>query len=763
MIHAYELDLLTDRERDMFEQHLLTCDYCFEQVRAFQPAVALIRQSSLADTQPGQANVTAAISDADRTGAETHKQRAGRSRWIWPVLTAAAVLLFLIFKPWQIRIQPTDEAVAQPNLLVIFNFGVLGIDGADSQIGRMTTSLLITDLGESDHFSIVSSQRLYDLQTLLGLEDSAVASDEIASEVARRARARWMITGQVIQSESDTAITSHVIDVNTGAIVSSEKVRLQSGESFFGLVDRLSSRFRANLTPSELIGSDSDRDVASMTTHSLAAYRDYHEGVENFRKFFYIEARESLQKAIARDSTFAMAYYYLSRVSDPDSSAEYLRRAVRYIDHAGTRDRYYILARHNLALRQTDKAIHTLLEATKRFPDEVEAHLGLAALFLGRRDYDRFMTHSQLAFQAAPWSKEAANYIGYAYSIQGNLDSALAFIDRYIDLAPGEPNPYDSRGEILLSRGKIDDAIEAFSQALNIAPRYYPALRNLGAAYVFAQRYEAADSCFDAMLLPDSLGRKPAHHPLRALVAMYRGKFSDAEAILDSSLPMARDPYAMNRLTEMRESRLRATRIALEIERGKKAAAIEAYDRLLEEYSGNMYDKREVLIHYIPLLADSGLLVRATELLETNHRVLVDQSNDSSFYFYCRGSIQLNSGEPCEAIDDFLNVQHFRLALRAPMMRAVALIAGGEAREAADIFRSLHSGYFFTQLIDATWRAKLPYYMGRTFYGMGQEEEALVYLQEFLELWKDADSDITALSDARHLVALIESGQRGKE
>ncbi len=38
MLHAYELQALTDVERDIFEQHLLICDFCHEKVKAFLPS-----------------------------------------------------------------------------------------------------------------------------------------------------------------------------------------------------------------------------------------------------------------------------------------------------------------------------------------------------------------------------------------------------------------------------------------------------------------------------------------------------------------------------------------------------------------------------------------------------------------------------------------------------------------------------------------------------------------------------------------------------
>jgi hypothetical protein len=43
MIHAFELGLLSEADRQQFEQHLFVCESCFEEVRDFLPASKLMR------------------------------------------------------------------------------------------------------------------------------------------------------------------------------------------------------------------------------------------------------------------------------------------------------------------------------------------------------------------------------------------------------------------------------------------------------------------------------------------------------------------------------------------------------------------------------------------------------------------------------------------------------------------------------------------------------------------------------------------------
>jgi len=45
LLHAYELGLLSDEEKDQFEAHLMECPYCFNEVKQFMPRGAFLRSS----------------------------------------------------------------------------------------------------------------------------------------------------------------------------------------------------------------------------------------------------------------------------------------------------------------------------------------------------------------------------------------------------------------------------------------------------------------------------------------------------------------------------------------------------------------------------------------------------------------------------------------------------------------------------------------------------------------------------------------------
>jgi len=66
----------------------------------------------------------------------------------------------------------------------------------------------------------------------------------------------------------------------------------------------------------------------------------------------------------------------------------------------------------------------------------------------------------------------ALNELAYAYAFSGNFEKAYGLMDRYIQLQPDQPNPYDSYGEILRAAGRYDAAIEKYRMAIRVDPNF---------------------------------------------------------------------------------------------------------------------------------------------------------------------------------------------------------------------------------------------------------------------------------------------------
>ena len=91
LIGGYELGLLSDQERERFEDHLLECETCFESLYKMAPLAHLIRERKLA---PGQ-NLGLHVEGGKRPGRFFLKKWALAAAGVLALTIAASVFVWL--------------------------------------------------------------------------------------------------------------------------------------------------------------------------------------------------------------------------------------------------------------------------------------------------------------------------------------------------------------------------------------------------------------------------------------------------------------------------------------------------------------------------------------------------------------------------------------------------------------------------------------------------------------------------------------------
>jgi len=99
-------------------------------------------------------------------------------------------------------------------------------------------------------------------------------------------------------------------------------------------------------------------------------------------------------------------------------------------------------------------------------------------------DLDEAIRLYQSSIRLCP-TADAHTYLGWAYSLRGELDAAIAECETAIRLDPEFGNPYNDIGVYLMQKSQLDEAIpwlEKAKQAQRYEPRHFPYL-NLGRIY----------------------------------------------------------------------------------------------------------------------------------------------------------------------------------------------------------------------------------------------------------------------------------------
>ncbi|MDH3217868.1 MAG: protein kinase, partial [Candidatus Krumholzibacteria bacterium] len=400
----------------------------------------------------------------------------------------ALVILALIFKPFRFEISPDHSAVAGENRLAIMYFENL-VEREDPQrLGEIVTDLLITNLSRTQDLQVVSSQRLYDILKRRGKEGAKVIDRTTSTEVARDAGAKWMLLGRILQVEPSFIVSSQLIDMETGNVVTSQRITGAPGENIFSIVDRMTGDTKGDLHIPVAKSVEEEISVADVTTGSLEAYRYYLEAEELRHKVYNKEATELYRRALAHDSTFAMAYLGLALTagltSFQDARAA-IAKAVQYSGRVSNKERLYIEAISSAYKADNQKAIGKFQQIVRDYPDEKDAYRLLGAFYREQDAFDKSIEYNQKVIEIDPLDKLAYNALAYAHNEVGDLDKSIGAINEYIQLAPSEANPYDTRGDLYAYNGRVEEAMASYKEALKIKPDFTASVAKLGHMYLF--------------------------------------------------------------------------------------------------------------------------------------------------------------------------------------------------------------------------------------------------------------------------------------
>jgi tetratricopeptide (TPR) repeat protein len=424
---------------------------------------------------------------------------------------------------------------------------------------RGLTDMLITELSQSPYLNIITEAQFLDVANKMGKTNQDLEDRLVEIVVAGKANAQILLTGCISYQKNMVSIQVEATDAVTAAQLKKEIVEGEGLEKLFSMVDDLSGRLRQFLR--EKGEQQKYTSVkASEMTNSLEAFRCYSKALENSEKYLFLAAEECLEEALSYDSTFAAAYLQLLGVKRSLKKSvnheELIARTKRYAHKLSYADQVELELIESEMKGEPFKIISILEHAVTKSPMDLRLRFTLAQTYRRLGHEEKAMQEFEEIIEMDPKYKMAFNDLGYLYADMGDFKTALYMLDKYQELAPDEPNPHDSKGEILMFAGKLHEAAEEYKQALKIMPGYYNSAFRLSEIYSEVGDQEKALKYLDLGLqyVPDT-GFETSADFNRARIYWRFGNFAKADKFFTKLLdmyPLWRD--IMTRQIEMYRS-----------------------------------------------------------------------------------------------------------------------------------------------------------------------------------------------------------------
>jgi serine/threonine protein kinase/tetratricopeptide (TPR) repeat protein len=577
---------------------------------------------------------------------------------------------------------------------------------------------LEAQLAQSPFLAIVSEQRTQQTLRQMGKPSDTRLTPEIAQEVCQRTNSAAVLHGSIAQIGSQYSLVLIAVSCAGGESLASTKAEAPDKSHVLDALNDASSSMRSKLGESLSSVQKFDTPVEQATTPSLEALQKYSlarkiqlgQGDNAGAVPFY-------QRAIGLDPNFAMAYAALGAC-------------------------YYNLGETSLAAQNTTKSyeLRERVSETERFGIESR--------------YQHFVTR--------------------------DLQKARQSYDLWAQTYPRNYIPANNLGVIHDSLGQFSKSVDEYSKALKIEPSSGLTYANLVGSYLFLNRLqdagataaEAQSKKLDSPALRLNLYRLAFLQNDTGGMAQQLAWSAGKPGVENAMLRLEADTAAYaGHLDKAREISIRAIESAKRAGEKEAAAGYESDMAFREAVLGNVKEAeqhataalalssgRDVQYGAALALAAAGNS-KAESLADQLHKQFPEDTIVQFMYLpTIRAELALRRKDPAKAIDDLQtaapyelgspgNTAAFTPSLYPIYVRGQAYLAAHRGSEAASEFEKIIKWRGVVQNQPIGPLAYLA--LARANVLEGDTTNARSAFQEFFNLWRDADSDIPILQQAK--------------
>ena len=402
---------------------------------------------------------------------------AAFKKWIPAV---AAALVVIAAAGWFLRSRLSSRQAPAPAVaLAIVPFRNASGDQTLDWLGSSVAETLSTDVGQSAHLRVVSSERVNEIFRDLRLSPDTSFDPATIDRLAEFSNADDLVWGRYARFGDQIRLDATVQDVKHGRSTSLTESATES--NILSAIDRLAGDIRSNLALSKSIVKELQGQSFKPSTTSAQALRDYNEGLQLARRGNYLDAVQQFQASTKEDASFALAFSELGRtyalLGQDDDAEQASRKAVELSDQLPEQEKYLIQASHYRILRDYPKAIDSYENLARVSPDNADVLFNLGVLYENSSAYDKARDEFTKVLALDPKRVAGLLEMGRVEIEAGNAQKGLESLTQAQAMAIESGND-EERSDILQAMGgayaalnKSEDAIRNYQDALDIRRR----------------------------------------------------------------------------------------------------------------------------------------------------------------------------------------------------------------------------------------------------------------------------------------------------
>jgi tetratricopeptide (TPR) repeat protein len=645
------------------------------------------------------------------------------------VIPAAIVVAVLLAGGlyWRSRSnQPSSKATTAP----LTNKDTVVLADFDNKTGDAVfddalKQALAVQLGQSPFLNILSDRRVAETLGLMGSKPGTHVTSEIGRELCTRTGSKAIVLGSISNLGEQYVIGIDAVGCTTGDVLAKEQETAANKQDVLKALSRAAGSLRTKL--GESLASVQKFDVpVEATTPSLEALKAYSMGITTGRTKGDAEAIPFMKRAIELDPNFAMAYVGLaveySNLGRVRLSVENSKKAYELRDRVSERERYRISAFY------FDNVTGEVEKATEAY---------------------------ELWAKSYPLDTTPLGNLGVIHSYLGIYDKAIAETEAQQRIQQTITG-YSNLAGLYMNVGRIDDARRTIQ--------------------------EAQQKGFDGLLIRANLyvleflsGDESA---MESNVSWAAGRPGEEDQMLNLH---ADAQTCYGRLQKARDLSRRASDSAVRADAKETGAQWIAFQAIREAELGNAGEARQLVNRALALSGGTGVdvlaalaLARAGEtsqskaLLEASRKSAPSNTYLKVYWFPAiESSIDLAQHAPDRALVALEPALPYELGAPPPTpgvtsfstiypayIRGLAYLDQKNGPAAAAEFQKFIDRRGLVQTFFLGSLAHLQ--LARAYELSGDKAKAKAAYQDFFNLWKDADSDIPILKEARTAYAKLQ-------